>query len=233
MNSANISSLFLFVTLKAVLGIKRAVIPIVMILCGMSAGILIASVIYAFTGFAFLGSVQRQAVAAEDPDNAEITMLAYTVLNYIRDDDFTSLSRVVHPVFGVVFSPYATINLSTNQRFGAEEVAMFNTDSHVYMWGVYNGSGEPITLTPPEYFEKFVPAADHINAPVVGINRIVRTGNALENMTDVFPNVKFVEFHIPGSESVDELDWSSLRLGFEEYDGQLRLIAIIYNTWTV
>jgi len=216
-----------------VLDIKRAIIPIVMILCGMGAGILIASVIYALTGFMIFGSAQRQTVAAEDPENAEITMLAYTVLDYIRDDDFTSLSRVVHPVFGVVFSPYATINLSTNQRFSAEEVAALNTDSHVYMWGVYNGSGEPITLTPQEYFEKFVPAADHINAPVIGINRIVRAGNALENMIDVFPNVKFVEFHIPGSESVDELDWSSLRLGFEEYDGHLRLIVIVYNTWTV
>ena len=233
MNNANITCLFLFVTLKAVLGIKRAVIPIVMILCGICAGVLLTSVIYALTGFVFFGGAQRQTVVAENPENAEMTMLAYTVLDYIRDDDFNSLSRVVHPVFGVVFSPYATINLSTNQRFSAEEVASLSTDSHIYMWGVYNGSGEPITLTPQEYFMEFIPAADYINAPVVGINRIVRTGNALENMLDVFPNMKFVEFHIPGGESVDELDWSSLRLGFEEYEGHLRLIAIIYNTWTV
>jgi len=216
-----------------VLGIKRAIIPIVMILCGMSAGILITSVIYALTGFMVFGGAQRQAVVVEEPENAEITKLAYTVLDYIRDDDFSSLSRVVHPVFGVVFSPYATINLSTNQRFSTEEVASLNTDTHVYMWGVYNGSGEPITLTPQEYLKKFVPAADHINAPVLGINRTVRTGNALENMIDVFPNVKFVDFHIPGGETAEEMDWSSLRLGFEEYDGQLRLIVIIYNTWSV
>ena len=225
--------MFLFVTQKAVLSIKRAIFPIVMILCGIGTGILITSVIYTLTGFMFFSNAQEQTVIAEDPENAEITMLAYTVLDYIRDDDFTSLSRVVHPVFGVVFSPYATINLSTNQRFSAEEVATLNTDSHVYMWGVYNGSGEPITLTPPEYFKKFVPAADYINAPVLGINRIIRTGHALENMIDVFPNVEFVDFHIPGGESVEELEWSSLRLGFEEYDGQLRLVVIIYNAWTI
>jgi len=204
-----------------------------MILCGMSAGILITSVIYALTGFMFFGGAQRQPVVAEDPENAEMTLLAYTVLDYIRDDDFVSLSRVVHPIYGIVLSPYATINLSTNQRFSVEEIATLNMDSHVYMWGVYNGSGEPITLTPPEYFKKFVPAADHINAPVIGINRIVRSGNALENMVDVFPNVRFVDFHIPEGETADELGWSSLRLGFEEYDGHLRLIVIIYNTWTV
>jgi len=199
----------------------------------MSAGILIASVVYTLTGFMFFGGAQRQEVIAEDPENAEITMLAYTVLDYIREDDFTSLSRVVHPVNGVVLSPYATINLSTNQRFSPSEIAVINNDDHVYMWGVYNGSGEPITLTPPEYFKKFVPAADHINAPVIGINRIVRTGNALENMIDVFPYVKFVDFHIPGAESVDEPGWSSLRLGFEEYEGTLRLTVILFNTWTV
>ena len=199
----------------------------------MSAGILIASVIYALTGVMFFGGAQRQPVAAEDHENADMTTLAYMVMGYIKDDDFLSLSQVVHPEDGVVFSAYATINLSTNQRFSTEEIAALDTDQHVYMWGVYNGSGEPIMLTPAEYFEKFVPAAEYINAPVLGINRVVRSGNALENMIDVFPNVKFVDFHIPGGETSEESDWSSLRLGFEEYDGRLRLIAIVYSSWTV
>jgi len=204
-----------------------------MILCGMSAGILIASVIYALTGFMFFGGAQRQTAVSEDPENAELTMLAYTVLEYIKEDDFVSLSRTVHPIYGVVLSPYATINLSTNQRFSVDEVTTLNTNTHIYMWGVFNGSGEPITLTPSEYFKKFVPAAEHINAPVIGINRIIRSGNALENMIDVFPNVKFVDFHIPGGDSAEEFAWSSLRLGFEEYEGHLRLIVILFNTWTV
>jgi len=204
-----------------------------MILCGVSAGILITSVIYALTGFMFFGGTQRQDVISEDPENAEITMLAFSILGYIKDDDYVTLSSAVHPEYGVVFSPYATINLSTNQRFSAEEIATIDTDSHIYMWGVLNGSGEPIMMTPAEYFEKFIPAADYINASIIGVNRVVRSGNALENMVDVFPDVKFVDFHIPGGESSEELDWSSLRLGFEEYEGEFRLIAIVYSTWSV
>ena len=199
----------------------------------MSAGILITCVVYALTGFMFFGGAQRQGVTSEDPENAEITMLAFNILGYINDDDFTSLSSVVHPEYGVVFSPYATINPATNQRFNSEEIATIDTDSHIYMWGVLNGSGEPIMMTPAEYFEKFIPAADFINASVIGVNRVVRSGNALENMVDVFPNVKFVDFHIPEGESSEELDWSSLRLGFEEFEGQLRLIAIVYSAWSV
>jgi len=204
-----------------------------MILCGMSAGILIASVIYALTGFMFFGGAQIHTVSAEDPDNAEMTMLAYNILGFISDNDFASLSNVVHPDDGVVFSPYATINLDTNQRFSVDEVAAMDTDSHIYMWGVLNGSGEPIMMTPAEYFEKFVPASDYLNASVIGVDRVVRSGNALENMVDVFPNVRFVDFHISEGDSAEELDWSSLRLGFEEHEGVLMLIAIVYSTWSV
>jgi len=162
-----------------------------------------------------------------------LTRLAYSVLAYIKDEDFLALSRVVHPEFGVVFSPYATINLTTDRRFNESQIAALGTDTTVYVWGVYNGSGRPIQLTPAEYFVEFVPAADHMDAVIIGINQVVRSGNALENMTDIFPNVQFVDFHIPGNEPAEELTWSSLRLGFEEYNGNLRLIAIVYSAWSV
>ena len=204
-----------------------------MLISGIIAGILIAGVIYAFTGFSVFSGNQRNKVPAEDTANADMTMLAFTVLEYIKDDDFVALSRIVHPEFGVVMSPYATINLTTDRQFSSDQIASLDTDTDTYVWGVYNGSGEPIVLTVAEYFEEFVPAATHLSAPVIGINQVVRSGNALENMTDVFPNVQFVDFHIPGGDQVDELEWSSLRLGFEEYDEHLRLIAIVFSRWTV
>ena len=210
--------------------IKKYLFPIAMILCGIIAGALIISAIYTFTGFSVFGSAQRKTASA-DADNADMTMLAYRVLEYVKDDDYVALSHVVHPEYGVVLSPYATINLATDRRFSAEEVAGFGTDSSVYVWGVYNGRGEPIELTPAEYIEKFVPAEDFLNAKTIGINQIVRSGNALENITDVFPRVQFIDFHISSGDPADELDWSSLRLGFEEYRGYFRLIAIVYSTW--
>ena len=214
--------------------IKKPFIPIVMIFGGVIAGILISIAMYMLTGFSFIGIPQRNVIAVDESESesADMTMLAYTILGYIRDDDFRSLSRVVHPEYGVVFSPYATINLSTDRRFSDDQIATLDSDSTVYVWGVYNGSGEPIELTPAEYFDKFVPAAYHLDAAIIGVNQIVRSGNALENITDVFPNVQFVDFHIPCENENEEFDWSTLRLGFEEYSGNLRLIAITYSTWT-
>ena len=186
-----------------------------------------------FTGFYIFGESPKKTIPIDEAESADLVMLSYTVLEYIKDDDFVALSHVIHPHYGVVISPYATINLTTDRHFNAEQIAVLDTDTNIYVWGVYNGSGEPIELTPVDYFAGFIPAAEHLKAPVIGINQIVRSGNALENISEVFPNAQFVDFHIPVGESAAEFDRSSLRLGFEEYDGYLRLVFIIYSKWTV
>jgi len=216
-----------------VYSIKKPLIPILLILGGIIAGVFISGLIYMFTGYYIFGESPRKTIPIDEAESADVVMLAYTVLEYIKDDDFVALSHVVHPEYGVVLSPYATINLATDRRFSAEQIAVLGTDTNVYVWGVYDGSGEPIELTPAEYFAVYIPAAEHLKAPIIGINQIVRSGNALENINDVFPNAEFVDFHIPGSEAAAEFDWSSIRLGFEEYDGYLRLVFIIFNKWTV
>ena len=213
--------------------IKKPFLPIIMILSGVIAGIFISIAMYMLTGFSFFDSIEhKKVIPSGEAQNADVTVLAYTVLGYIRDDDYLALSRVVHPEFGVVFSPSATINLTTDRRFSAEQIAVLDTDSNIYVWGVYNGSGEPIELTPSGYFDKYISAACHLDSAIIGVNQIVRSGNALENITEIFPNVKFVDFHIPGREQFDEYDWRSLRLGFEEYEDSLRLIVITHNAWT-
>jgi len=203
-----------------------------MILSGIITGVVVSSAIFTLTGFSVFGESHKNVISADETENADMTMLAYTVLGYIRDDDFLALSRVVHPRFGLVLSPYATINLATDRRFSAEQVALLGTDSNIYVWGVYSGSGEPIELTPTEYFDKYISAAYHMNAEIIGVNHIVRSGNALENITDIFPSVKFVDFHIPGEEQFEDYDWSSLRLGFEDYEGTSRLVVITHSAWT-
>jgi len=218
----------------SVMKTKKLFIPIILVLSGVVAGVLVWSAVFAFTGFSLFGGLARKSESSDATRNADLTALSYNVLEYIRDDDFVALSQVVHPEFGLVFTPYATIRLSTDRRFGADQIATLNTDDTVYIWGVNNGSGEPIEMTPSEYIEQFVAAGDYLEAPVIGVNQIVRSGNALENITEVFPDVKFVDFHLSGTEGdmLEDYDWSSLRLGFEEYEGNLWLVVIVNSRWT-
>ena len=212
---------------------KKPLFLVVMILCGVITGAIIANAIFALTGFSLFDGNQRRTVPVENAVGADMTVMAYRILEYIKDDDFTALSKVVHPEYGVVLSPYATINLATDRRFSAEQIASLDSDTNIYVWGVYNGRGEPIELTPVDYFAEFVPASDFFDAKIIGINQIVRSGNALENITDVFPNVQFLDFHLSSEELMEEFAWSSLRLGFEEHNGYFRLVAIVYSKWTV
>jgi hypothetical protein len=63
---------------------------------------------------------------------------------------------------------------------------------------------------------------------------IVMSGNSLENIKEVFPNARFVDFHIPGTDQESGgLDWSSIRLGFEHDEGELKLTVILHSEWTI
>ena len=203
---------------------------------GAIAGILIWSAIFALTGFSLFGEVRDKPPESHEVSNADLCDFAFGILSSINSSDYDALSRVAHPDRGVLFSPYATVDVSTNKSFSSEEIAAFGTDNAVYIWGVNSLGGEPIEMTPADYFSSIVNKRDYASAPFIGINHIIRSGNALENISDVFPNMQFVEFHFPGSGSkqntIEDVDWCTLRLGFDSYDGRLWLTAIINSKWS-
>ena len=201
---------------------------------GVVVGIMIANVLFMTMGYPLFGGAAEQPASAADTENGELTSLAYSVLGYLSDRNYTALSRVAHPEFGVVFTPCATVALATNKCFQADQIASFGADHTVYVWGVNNGSGEPIEMTAANYLAEYVLSKDYIGASIIGVNRIVKSGNALENITDEFPDVTFVDFHVPGGErdTAEDFSWASLRLGFEEYNGKLWLTVILNSKWT-
>ena len=166
-------------------------------------------------------------------DSGELTSLAFSVLKDIKEKNYEDIAEISHPEFGIIFSPYATINYAKSKCFMPNDTKRFDNDTNSYVWGVFDGSGDPIEMTVAEYFDRFVYNKDFLRAPQIGVDYIVKSGNALENISDVFPGARFVDFHFPGDEKTDGLNWSSLRLVFEEYEGALRLTALIHNEWTV
>ena len=169
---------------------------------------------------------------AAGSSNQELVEQSYNVLSYIRELDYVSLSQLVHPEYGIYFSPYSNINLTSNQWFSSDMLARIDKVEDPFVWGVYDGSGEPISMTADEYFARFVYDRNFAGAPTVTIDRIAKSGNSLENTVELFPGCRFVDFYIP-AQSVDALDWSLLRLIYEEYNGSLYLVAIVHNEYTV
>lgn len=173
-----------------------------------------------------------EPVSAE-ASSGELIVYASEILKLMAADDYGCLSQLVHPDYGVVFSPSATINLSTDRRFTAAQIAGFAADTQAYIWGVYDGSGDPIKLTPAQYFDAFVTDADYLSATKISANETVMKGNALENLEEVFPNAEYVDFYIGATEGSDGLDWHSLRLVFEQYGEKLMLSAVVHSGYTI
>lgn len=167
-------------------------------------------------------------------EREELISEAQDISACIKNGDYQGLAQYVHPEYGVIFSPSATIDLKTNKCFTASEVAAFGGDKESYVWGVASGTGDPIEMTVQDYFKEYVYDFDYVSAPLIGVNQAVKTGNSLENVSAVFPDAQFVDLTNPGSVKTGESpNWSTLRLVFEEYNGKMLLTAIVHSEYTV
>lgn len=223
--------------LKGVL-MKKTLSYILAAFLGLFIGIAISFLFLRFSGADTVDRILDRDPAASDISSDEgsagrLTPLAFEAAEYIKTGDYKALSEMIHPEYGVVIAPYSTVSLSSNKCFTPEEVARFSDDNDTYIWGITDGDEAPIEMTPGKYFSEYVYDYDYLNASVFGVNRIVKSGNSLENLSDIFPDSQFVDLHNPGTQEADFKDWSTLRLVFEEYDGTLMLTAIIHSESTL
>jgi hypothetical protein len=159
--------------------------------------------------------------------------LAFEVIDVIKSNDTVALARYVHPQMGLRFSPYSYVK-DTDQVFSAAQVTGLQGDSTVYLWGNYDGTGEPINLTYADYYAKFVYDVDFADAPQIALNHRLGTGNSLDNSQEFYPGSMVVEFHFPGFDpQYGGMDWRSLRLIFMQDGGTWYLAGIIHDQWTI
>ncbi len=196
-------------------------------------GVLLTLLVTSFLTGGVRRTGEYKVPEGETASNGVLTDIAMEVSARLKSGDFEALSELVHPDYGVVFSPFPTVNLSANQRFTPEEVADFGRNERKLTWGLNADGGEPISLTVREYMARYVFDHDYTNSPLVGLNYPVRTGNARENVTESFPGAQFVDLCYPGTPESEYADWRILRLVFEEYDGELKLTAVIHSEPTL
>ena len=155
-------------------------------------------------------------VAPDNSDNFPLLNAACTVVQALRQQDYSTLASFVHPAKGVTFTPYSTVDPDSDRVFSREEIMNLTQDPTVYTWGTVDGRGSPIEMTMTDYFARYVFNADYSQAPEIGVDRILMHGNALENLSEAYPQGRFVDFCFPKLDEANEgLDWCSLKLVFE------------------
>ena len=151
----------------------------------------------------------------------------------LKDQNYSCLSSIIHPQKGVTFTPFSTVRPETDVILSASQIKNLTANNSTYVWGSQNGSGSLIELTPSAYVKRFVFDRDYTQAPRIGVDQILFRGNALENLTEVYPGCRFVDFSFPAKGGDGQgTDWSSLKLVFEPGHSQWQLVAVIHGEWT-
>ncbi len=163
-----------------------------------------------------------------------ILNLTKQVLNSIKNKDYNILAGFIHPTLGVRFSPYAFIDTTVNLIFSTEKFLQQIKTQNKFIWGSYDGSGDNIDLTVENYFSKFVYNADFLNAEKISLNKMIGSGNSLNNLEKVYKGCYFTESYFSGfDKKYDGMDWCCLRLVFKKHLDKYYLIAVVHDQWTI
>lgn len=156
------------------------------------------------------------------------------VIQIISEFDVDQLAEYVHPEKGLRFTPYTYVSLKNDLVFKRNQIANFDEDTNEYLWGYYDGSGFEIRLTPKEYWNKFVYDENFKNPDQKTYNEPIGLSSMIENQFTIYPDAIIVEYYMaPQNPDYGGMDWRSLRLVFEEYNGQWYLVGIIHNQHVV
>ncbi len=177
----------------------------------------------------------EETPAVSEEDRVRIVKeRADKALELIKAYDMDGLSEMVHPEKGVRFTPYGYVDLKNDLVFTKEEVAKLGTDTKKYVWGSYDGTGDPIGLTFADYYKQFIYDVDFVNAEKTSVNERLGKGNSIDNSAEVYKDAYVVEYHFSGFDTKYEgMDWKSLRLILSEYDGTWYIVGIIHDQWTI
>ena len=153
------------------------------------------------------------------------------VVRALKNRDTITLSRYVDVKRGLRFSPYVFASKS-DKVISVAQVRRLNRNQTRYLWGSYDGSGEPIRLTWKDYRKSFVYPRNFFTA-APSFNTFVRRGNLNNNLAQIYPRGVFVEYYLPGENpKYGGLDWRSLWLVWNRSGNAWKLVAIADNQWT-
>ncbi|MCJ8008141.1 hypothetical protein ACFFF5_10925 [Lederbergia wuyishanensis] len=158
---------------------------------------------------------------------------AQEIMEDIDKLDMVKLSDYVHSEKGLLFSPYVFVN-KESVVFQKDEISELLNNKNKYLWGYYDGNGDPIELTTSEYFAKFLSAEKFLKDGLVLVDDLKERGNIKNNIKDIFPQSKTVEYFLEGTQENDGMDRESIILVFEkDQNGIWKLVAIVNDGWTI
>lgn len=114
--------------------------------------------------------------------NLSLLNASYYVLHALKHQDYEALAQVIHPQRGVTCTPLSTVSPGSDRVLTPEQIRGLAGDPSVYTWGTSDERGAPVSMTMAQYFAQYVYDTDYTQAPLIGLDQVVISGNALENL---------------------------------------------------
>jgi hypothetical protein len=163
----------------------------------------------------------------------DVIKLGQQVLFSLKSNQILDLKDYLHPEWCLRFSPYQYLS-ENDQVFCPAELEGVVSSGKTHNWGAYDGTGDPILMTFQDYQSRFIYDNNFFHSPIVGYGVEVSSGNAINNIPEIFPNGMMVEYYFPGFDpQYGGMDWRSLRLVFVQDNDIWYLTAIIHGEWTI
>ncbi|WP_449401242.1 hypothetical protein [Chryseobacterium wanjuense] len=184
-------------------------------------------------------SIQQTAIdstaVTQNPTNNKDVLLSQTnqeILQALKNKDYKKFAEYIHPEKGIRFSMYAFVNPKEDKHFSKTDFEKYEPTKTLFTWGAMDGSGDLYKATIDDYLTKWVYSKDFVTGQI-SLNEFLGKGNSLNNLQKIYPKADFVENFIKGSEANAEMDWKTLRLVFEEYQGKYYLVGVVNDQWTI
>jgi hypothetical protein len=183
----------------------------------------------------FIGPVsqaQSKTTVSHSPQQAQklVGIRSQTVMRALSKLDMAMVARYTHPQKGVAFYPYLAGDKP--QKRTRRQLRGFLWDPGIYLWGSYDGTGDPIKLSNKDYFRKFIYDDNFSQPKEINYNTFKPRGNTLNLLPRKYPHAVLVEFYRPAKSS-HGYDWKGLWLVWQKADGQWYLVAIAHDEWTI
>jgi len=109
------------------------------------------------------------------------------------------------------------------------------------LWGIQDGSGDPINVNIHDYFSRYVWNYPYDNKATVTLinnsNDFHSQGNLINNMLSFYnySQYRIVEYHQAGTNPSDNgMDWTSLMVVLKSQGAnQWSLVGIVHGAWTI
>jgi hypothetical protein len=153
-------------------------------------------------------------------------------VNILAGGDFDKIAGVVHPDNGMRISIDAFVDGSNDLLVSADLVRSAAGDKTELPLGRADGTGEPVHSTLAGYLRR-IGALDYANVDAVGYNRVIGSGNTINNVFKYYAETIVVEFYWGGSEKYADMDWRSVRFVFQPCRDGWCLAGITEDFWTI